>query len=101
LHPSLFSSPEKSFHLPIYADAMAHAFIMDLATPKATPQFVGDHRILQYLDLSAIVGDVTEELSSNGGDDQLSNSSHSASSGTFASHSHSDCSESSASDIVD
>jgi hypothetical protein len=65
--------------LPIYADAMAHAFIMD----------------------SAIVGDVTEELSSNGGDDQLSNSSHSASSGTFASHSHSDCSESSASDIVD
>jgi hypothetical protein len=83
--------------LPIYADAMAH----DLATPKAPPQFVGDHRILQYLDLSAIVGDVTEELSSNGGDDQLSNSSHSASSGTFASHSHSDCSESSASDIVD
>jgi hypothetical protein len=29
---SLFSSPEKSFHLPIYADAMAHASITDLAT---------------------------------------------------------------------
>jgi hypothetical protein len=49
LHPSLFSSPKKSFHLPIYAEAMAHAFITDLATPKASPQFVGDLRILEYL----------------------------------------------------
>jgi hypothetical protein len=32
LPPSLFSSLEKSFHLPIYADAMAHASIIDLAT---------------------------------------------------------------------
>ena len=32
LHPSLFSSPKVYFHLPIYADAMAHAFITNLAT---------------------------------------------------------------------
>jgi hypothetical protein len=30
--PSLFSNPEMSFHLPIYANAMAHASITDLAT---------------------------------------------------------------------
>jgi hypothetical protein len=90
LHPSLFLSPEKSFNLLIYADAMAHAFIMDLATPKATPQFIGDYRVLQYLDLSAVVADVYEELSSNGGDDQLSNSSHSTSGSTSGSHSHRD-----------
>jgi hypothetical protein len=76
LHPSLFSSPKKSFHLPNYANAMAHASITDLATgtPNAIPRFVGDHRILQYLDLSAVEGDVVEGLS---GDDQLSSSSHS------------------------
>jgi hypothetical protein len=94
------SSPEKSFHLPIYADAMAHAFITDLAIPNAIPQFVGDHMVLQYLDSSAVVDDVTEELSSDGGDDQLSNSSHSASCSTSGSHSHRDCSESSASDFA-
>jgi hypothetical protein len=32
LPPSLFSNPEMSFHLPIYANAMAHASITDLAT---------------------------------------------------------------------
>jgi hypothetical protein len=79
LHPSLFFSLEKSFNLPIYTDAMAHAFIADLATPKAILQFVGHYRILQYLDLSAVVADVSEELSLDGGDDQLSNSSHSTS----------------------
>jgi hypothetical protein len=63
--------------------------------------FIGDHRILQYLDLFAVVGDVTEELSSDGGNDQLSNSSHSASGSTSSSHSPRDCSESSASDFVD
>jgi hypothetical protein len=90
LHPSLFSSPKKSFHLPIYADAMAHAFITNLATPKASPQFVGDLRILEYLYLSAIVGEVFEELNSNASDDQLSYSSHSASGSTSRSHSHKD-----------
>jgi hypothetical protein len=31
LHPSLFSSPKMSFHLPIYADALTHASITNLA----------------------------------------------------------------------
>jgi hypothetical protein len=30
--PSLFSSPKMYFHLPIYADAMAHASITNSAT---------------------------------------------------------------------
>jgi hypothetical protein len=57
--------------LPIYANAMAHASIADLATPKITPCFQGDHRILQYLDLTTVEGDVVEGLSSDRGDDQL------------------------------
>jgi hypothetical protein len=32
LHLSLFSSPKMYFHLPIYADAMPHASITNLAT---------------------------------------------------------------------
>jgi hypothetical protein len=50
LYPSLFSSLEKFFHTPIYADAMEHASITNLATLEATPLFLGYHRILQYLD---------------------------------------------------
>jgi hypothetical protein len=88
---SLFSSPKKSFHLPIYANAMAHASITNLATPKATPQFVGDQRILQYLDLSAFDSHVVKGLNSNGGDDQLSSSSHLASSSTNSSPSNRNC----------
>jgi hypothetical protein len=75
---------------------MAHTSITNLATPEATPQFVGDHRVLQYLDLSIVEG-----LSSNGGHDQLSNSSHSTSSSTSSSHSYRNCSESSASNFAD
>jgi hypothetical protein len=101
LHPSLFSNPKKSFHLPIHAEAMAHAFITDLATPKAFPQFAGDLRILEYLNLFAIVGEVSEELSSDASNDQLSYSSHSALGSTSGSHLHRDCSESSASDFAD
>jgi hypothetical protein len=46
------------------------------------------------------VADVTEELSSDGGDDHLSNSSHSASSSTSGSHSDMDCNKNSASDFA-
>jgi hypothetical protein len=97
VHLILFSSPKKSFHLPIYANAMAHASIIDLATLW----FVGDHRILQYLDLSAIEGDVAEGLSSNGGNDQLCSSSQLALGRIFSSHSDRNYNESSASDFAD
>jgi hypothetical protein len=80
---------------------MAHAFITDLATPMASPQFAGDLRVLEYLDLSAIVGEVSKELSSDASIDQLSYSSHSASVSTSGSHSHRDCNESSGSDFAD
>jgi hypothetical protein len=101
LQPILSSSPKKSFHLPIYANAMAHASITNLATPQATPRFIGDHRILQYLDLSTIEDDVVEGLTSDGGDDRLSSSFHSTSGSTSSSHSDCICSESSASDFAD
>jgi hypothetical protein len=85
MHPGLFFNPEKSFHLPIYAYAMAHISINNLATLGATPWFVEDHRILQYLNLSTIEGDVVERFDSNGSNDQLSSSSHSASGCTSSS----------------
>jgi hypothetical protein len=53
---------------------------------------------LQYL--FAVEGDVAEGLSSDGDDDQLFKSSHSASGSTSSSHSDKNCSESSASDFV-
>ena len=76
---------------------MAHASITNLATPR----FVGDHRILQYLDLYAVEGDVAKGLSSNGGNDQLYSSSQLALGRISSSHSDRNFNESSASDFVD
>jgi hypothetical protein len=50
----MFSSPKKSFDLPIYADAMARA------SPPTRPSCVPrkrnvDPRVVQYLDIDAIV----------------------------------------------
>jgi hypothetical protein len=80
---------------------VAHASITTLATLEAAPGFVGDHRILQYLDLSAVEGDFAEGLSLDGDDDQFSNSSHLASSDTSSFHLDIICSENSASNFVD
>jgi hypothetical protein len=55
---------------------------------------------MQYLDLSIVKGNVVEGLTLDGGDDQLSSSSHSASGSTSSSHSDRNCSESSASDFA-
>jgi hypothetical protein len=50
----MFSSPEKSFDLPIYADTMVHA------SPPTRPSFVPrkhnvDPRIVEYFDIDATV----------------------------------------------
>jgi hypothetical protein len=50
----MFSSPEKSFDLPVYADAMARASL------PTRPSFVPrernvDPRVIQYLDIDATI----------------------------------------------
>jgi hypothetical protein len=78
---------------------MVHASITDLVTLKATPRFPGDHRILWYLDLFVVKVDVARELCLDGGDDQLSSSSHSTSGSTSSSLSNRNCNKSSAFDF--
>jgi hypothetical protein len=54
LKASMFSSPEKPFDLPVYAEAMAQAFVS--TSPRSAPRkFHGDHRVLGLLDLDATV----------------------------------------------
>jgi hypothetical protein len=86
--------------LPIYVGAMAHASIIDWTTLEATPRFIGDHSILQCFDLYAVEDDVAKGLSSYGGNDQLSSSSHLALGCTSSFHLGRNCSESSTFDFA-
>lgn len=56
LQSSMFSSPEKPFDLPVYAEAMARA---SLSTgPSCVPRkYNVDPRILEFFDLDATVDD--------------------------------------------
>jgi hypothetical protein len=50
----MFSSPEKSFVLPVYADAMAHA--SPPARPSCAPHKRNvDPRVVEYFDIDATV----------------------------------------------
>jgi hypothetical protein len=55
LHAGLFDSPEKSFSLPVYADAMACASLRSRTTRVPRPGHGIDPRILNYLDIDATV----------------------------------------------
>jgi hypothetical protein len=55
LQAGLLNSPEKSFSLPIYADAMAHASLRSRPTCAPRPGHGVDPRILNYLDIDATV----------------------------------------------
>jgi hypothetical protein len=55
LHASLLNSPEKSFSLPIYADAMARASLRSGPTRAPQPGHGVDPRVLNYLDIDATV----------------------------------------------
>jgi hypothetical protein len=55
LQASLFSSPEKSFLLHVYAEAMARAFPPKRPTSVPCHRHVGDPRVLNFLDISATV----------------------------------------------
>jgi hypothetical protein len=54
LQASMFSSPEKSFDLPVYVDAMARA--SPPTRPSCAPRKCNvDPRVLEYLDIDATV----------------------------------------------
>jgi hypothetical protein len=55
LQASLLDSPEKSFSLPVYADAMARASLKSGPTCAPRPGHGVDPRVLNYLDIDAIV----------------------------------------------
>jgi hypothetical protein len=55
LQAGLLDSPEKSFSLPVYADAMAHASLRSGPTCAPRPDHGIDPRVLNYLDIDATV----------------------------------------------
>jgi hypothetical protein len=55
LQAGLFHSPEKSFSLPVYADAMARASLRSGPTCAPRPGHGVDPRVLNYLDMDAII----------------------------------------------
>jgi hypothetical protein len=55
LQSGLLDSPEKSFSLPVYADAMACASLRSGSTCTPRPGHGVDPRVLNYLDIDAIV----------------------------------------------
>jgi hypothetical protein len=55
LHAGLLDSLEKSFSLPVYADAMARASLRSGPTRAPRPGHGIDPRVLNYLDIDATV----------------------------------------------
>jgi hypothetical protein len=55
LQAGLLDSPKKSFSLPVYADAMAHASLRSGPTSAPRPGHGVDPRVLNYLDIDATV----------------------------------------------
>jgi hypothetical protein len=55
LQTGLLDSPEKSVSLPVYADAMARASLRSGPTCAPRPGHGVDPRVLNYLDIDAIV----------------------------------------------
>ena len=55
LQAGLLQSPEKSFSLPVYAEAMARASLRSGPTSVSRPDHGVDPRVLNYLDIDAAV----------------------------------------------
>jgi hypothetical protein len=55
MQAGLLDSPEKSFSLPVYADAMARASLRSGPTCTPRPSHGVDLRVLNYLDIDATV----------------------------------------------
>jgi hypothetical protein len=54
LHPSMFNTPVKSFHLPEYANAMAHQSLTSTSSPVLKDFVLENPRVLKYVDISAV-----------------------------------------------
>jgi hypothetical protein len=55
LQAGLLDSPEKSFFLPVYADAMARASLTRRPTCAPRPRHGVDLRVPNYIDIDAII----------------------------------------------
>lgn len=64
LRDHLFLSPEKSFHLPVYAEKLAQASLNISSYHFASSQYSGDRRVLKYFDVSAIEDGTSSSSSS-------------------------------------
>jgi hypothetical protein len=53
LHSGLFISPQKTFHLPSYAEAATQAYALSLSPSYDSDRFSGDSRVLEFLDINA------------------------------------------------
>jgi hypothetical protein len=71
LQASMFASPEKPFLLPEYVEAMACALATSGSNSLPRPRYLGDPRVLNFLDLSAFE-DFAFTLSSFDSDDERS-----------------------------
>jgi hypothetical protein len=71
LQASMFVSPKRPFHLPIYAQKMAHALISSEPTRVPTPRFCGDPQVLKYLDIHVDQDDLLVEHGSADGNGNL------------------------------
>jgi hypothetical protein len=74
LQTIIFVSLERSFHLPIYVQKMAHALISNRSTRVPTPRFRRDLHIRKYLDIYASQVDLLVEHGSTDGKWQLDKS---------------------------
>jgi hypothetical protein len=73
LHSALFHSPEKPFLLPIYAETVAQEFAHSLSPAYDSRGYSGNHRVLDFLDISA--DECNDELEDHSVDDSDDNSS--------------------------
>lgn len=53
LSHGLLLSPEKPFHLPVYAEELAQASLITSPIIVAPSRFIGDPRVLKFMDVSA------------------------------------------------
>jgi hypothetical protein len=79
LRQSLFSSLVKGFNLPVYAAALADAYVIAEPYELSPVRFKGDGRVSKYLDISAGEDADVLESSSVGGNQGSSDSSLSSS----------------------
>jgi hypothetical protein len=54
LHPGMFNTPVKTFHLSEYANAMAHQSLTSTSSPILKDFVLENPRVLKYVDINAV-----------------------------------------------